>query len=261
MRQDPLTPKRPLAFLPPFAFLPLVAACHQRSVRDRMAAVAGPVGLAGGGQRIERLAHGAIAHRVDVRREALPVERHDDLAQDPGIMQRPATLPAGPAADIEVRIEQRGRRRRSLHRGLQALHLAARIAHDAMARSQLALGMTQRGFQTHLGKHAGPGESGFNAVHMVDVTPDQADSLAAAEAAQFAAKLLVTHRHGERCHARIGVARIVHQANQFGSEQARILKKTLEGKIAGQQHPFQMTVDAGIVIKRHSRVAAQCIQP
>jgi transcription elongation factor Elf1 len=56
------------------------------------------------------------------------------------------------------------------------------------------------------------------------------------------------------------VARIIHQANKIRTEQLRVLDKTFECVVAGQQHALQVTVDAGVVVERDARFATQCFQ-
>ncbi len=142
----------------------------------------------------------------------------------------------------------------------QALRLPVRVTHDTVARGDLAFGAAQSRFDAGLGQHRGAGQRGLDRVGAVDVAPDQAQRLATAEMTQLGAQLVVV-QIGQRAGARVGVARIAHQLQQFRLEQARIAQEALVGEVAGQQHALQVVVDAGVVVERHAGLTAGVLEP
>ena len=115
----------------------------------------------------------------------------------------------------------------------------------------LAFGAAQRVFDAGVGEHRRAGERGGDGVVAVHVAPQQAQRFAQAERAQQAAQ------HGRIMHvvedagARVGVARVGHQAQRIRTKQQRIAQETAAGEIAGEQHAAQAVIDAGIVVERH----------
>jgi hypothetical protein len=138
----------------------------------------------------------------------------------------------------------------------ETLHAALRVAHDAVALRDLALGAAQRVFDAGVGEHGGARERGGDAVVAVDVAPDQPQRFAQAERTQQAAQRVRIADVVEDAGARVGVTRVGHQTQRVGAKQHGIAQETAIREIAGEQHAAQAVVDAGIVVERHGGRAA-----
>ena len=86
-----------------------VVGVHNLEVREVVAAVGRPVGLAGRLDRVERLANGAVAEGVEVHLETGCVELGHVVAQRDRVDEAQAGVVGGTAVVAEVGLEHRGR--------------------------------------------------------------------------------------------------------------------------------------------------------